>query len=86
MKLLIELFHLEKIVQILKKPSFKKYVAVGIIVLIITTIVRTASLYIGREWMDISLLILSPVISVVMFGVGFVMKYYIYDRWDMLKD
>lgn len=76
----------KKTLKAVTKTSFKKYVAVGIIVLIITTIVRTASLYIGREWMDISLLILSPVISVVMFGVGFVMKYYIYDRWDMLKD
>ena len=85
-KQLIELLHLEKIVQILKKPSFRKYIAVGIFVLLITTIFRTASLYIGREILDISLLILSPVLSVIMFGMGFIIKFYLYDRWDMLKD
>jgi hypothetical protein len=69
-----------------KKKSFRKYLAIGLFVLVVTTVVRTALLYVGREVMGISLLILSPYISLMMFLMGFMLKYVCYDRWDMLKD
>lgn len=72
--------------KVITKKSFKKYVAVGILVLLVTATLRTLVLYVGREIFGISLLILSPINSVVIFGMAFVMKYYLYDRWDMLKD
>lgn len=76
----------KKSLKAITRRSFRKYVAVGIFVLLITTIIRTVALYVGREILEISLLILSPVLSVIMFGTGFLLKYYWYDRWDMLKD
>lgn len=69
-----------------RKKSFRKYVIIGLSVMVTTTTLSTLSLYVGREMMGISVLILNPVVSLSMFTFGFLMKYYLYDRWDMLKD
>ena len=77
---------MRRITDMFYKKSFRKYMAVGAFVLFITTIISTMSLYVGRELMGISLLILAPILTISIYCIGFVLKFYLYLEWDMLKD
>jgi hypothetical protein len=72
--------------QLFKRKSFRRYTMVGIIIFIISTILTTVLLYVGREWLLISIVILNPIIKVVDFAVGFFAKYFMYDRYNMIKE
>ncbi len=69
-----------------KTPIFRKYVVIGVFLALLSIIISTIFLYIGREIFNISLVYLNPIISVFMFIFGFLLKYLLYDKWDMLKD
>lgn len=74
------------VLQLWKKKSFRRYCWVGGIVFVISTILTTVLLYVGREWLYISLVVLNPLIKVVDFGFGFFAKYVLYDQYQMMKD
>lgn len=61
----------------LKTKSLSKYIAIGLTNMLIVTL----GMYIGREIMHISVLILSPCFSMF----GFIFKFLMYDKTKMIK-
>jgi hypothetical protein len=74
-----------KVMKEITSESFIKYSISGIIVMIISMILTTAILYIGREMFFISLLILNPITKVIDWLTGFILKYTLYKKMNILK-
>ena len=73
------------IVKEVTSESFIKYSISGIIVMVISMVLTTAILYIGREMFFISLLILNPITKIIDWLTGFILKYTLYKKMNILK-
>ena len=62
------------------EKNFIKYLWISIITTIITIVISTILLYVGREWFLISIIIINPIIKIIEMAFGFVFKYYMYKK------
>jgi hypothetical protein len=77
----IERFYLK-----LRSRTFKKYVAVGLIVFVLANTLSTFLTYVGVEVLGLKVFHVSPIIYTIVFSFGFLTKFILYEKWGMLKN